>query len=1130
MPSWTASQQNAIDSPRKNLIVSAGAGSGKTTVLTQRILKNLLAGEDLTDFLVVTFTKASAFDLREKLHEKLSELITEHPENKHLRKQLYLLPNAQISTIHSFCLEVVRTNFQTLGISPRVRMADEEETKMIAKDVMETVIDAFYESDDELFGLLADTFSGQKDDGPLSETMWELYGKLRAYTDYFGWLELQANAMLEDASQMCEGLFSTVIGKKLQARLTDWLQDLAQAADRLYAFSAGAFENANPTDIASLWKEHIHRLAHASQTDYRSFLAAAEDYRAESFGRLAFGKAVSADKEYFKGERDRIKKEVDRILDSFASGSEEAFAFHCLQTGRVLQAIGLFLSRFEDLFAEAKRDKGVIDFSDAEHFLHKLLVRDGKETALCRSLRNRITEIFIDEYQDVSPLQDELFSLLSRGNNRFMVGDVKQSIYRFRNAYPDIFLGYKDTFKDYTADMQEPSARIFLRENFRSGEKVLRFVNLLFEKATAGTPYAREYRGEELVFAKQTQAEQLPVTVAVVPHSERSHAAAAELEAEYIAEEILHLIESGVKETKNGTERYRYSDIVLLFRVLKDSTAVYEQALKKRGIPYTVTKPEPFFDRPEVMLMMAVLGAIDDPTDDISLFAAMRSPMFGFDANELYQLRMRCRNGSFYRSVMQGAEDGSEKCLHFLEFLQDCRASAEGKTCHAFLWELYSKSGILHGCTQKEKKGLMALYEYARSFEQTGFKGLSGFISYLNTAKEKGVELAGSADGTAGDCVTLTTIHRSKGLEYPAVFVCAAHKQLFAARPSVYTLLRNDGLFFKLRDYDRLVEINTLPNRYAMIAERDAELGEELRKLYVACTRAREKLYITGAVSQKAYDSGSFNPRAPKCLLDIVLSMACGTASDAFELIEISREEVGFHHASQKEQQQTESAPFLTESVKSAILYTYPHKSDLPAKVSVSQLKETFSHAEVVYEASRITRAPSFLSETAEVSSAQRGTANHVFLQFCDFDRVCADGVEREIDRLQQMRMISAEQVGLLDRQGLQAFFASDLFARMRAGKRLYREQRFSVRVSAAMFGGNEDETVLLQGVIDCFFENGDGTVTVVDYKTDRVTDGAKLREKHALQLQCYRDAVHSMTGKPVKNTAIWSFCLNKEV
>ena len=1130
MPSWTPSQQNAIDSTRKNLIVSAGAGSGKTTVLTHRILEHILRGDNVTDFLVVTFTKASAADLRAKLYEKISAEIILHPENKHLRKQLYLLQGARISTIHSFCLEIVRANFQTLGITPRVRMADEQETKMIADDVMETVIDAFYESDNELFGLLADTFSGQKDDGPLSETMWNLYGRMRAYADYFGWLDAQANAMSDDASRMRDGLFSTEIGKKLQMRLTEWLDDVAKAADSLYAFASGAFEQANPIDTAALWRDQAHRLANAVRRDYRTFLQAAEEFRAQSFGRLSFGKTTSENKAHYTGERDRIKKEIERILDSFAVGSEAAFAHQCLQTGRVLQGIRLFLSRFEELFAQAKRDKGVMDFADAEHFLHRLLVTDGKESALCRSLRNQIKEIFIDEYQDVSPLQDELFALLSRGDNRFMVGDVKQSIYRFRNAYPDIFLGYKDSFADYSADMKEHSARIFLRENFRSGERILRFVNLLFAHATAGTPYEREYKGEELVFAKNTDAEQIPVTVAVVPHTDRSHAEAAEVEADYIAEEILRLIEHGVKETKNGPERYRYGDVVLLFRALKGATAPYENALKKRGIPYSVTTPEPFFERPEVMLMMAVLSAIDDPTDDISLFASLRSPMFGFDADEIYSLRMRCKDTSLYGSLLFGAEDGNERCNAFLQFLSDSRMSAEGKACHTFLWELYTKSGILHTCTQKEKTGLMALYDYARSFEQTGYKGLSGFISYLNAAKEKGVELNTSANEKASDCVTLTTIHRSKGLEYPAVFVCASHRLLFASRPSTYTLLRNDGLFFKLRDYERLVEINTLPNRYAMIADRDAELGEELRKLYVACTRARERLYITGAVSQKAFDAGNFNPRAPRCLLDIVLSMACGTASDAFELLSVSREEVGFHHASQTETVMQETENLLTDEVKEAILYEYPHASDLPAKVSVSQLKETVTHAEIVYDALRITRAPSFVQAKAPATAAQRGTANHVFLQFCDFNRVCTDGIGQEIDRLRGMRMLSEEQFSLLDRDGLQAFFASDLFARMKNSKRLYREQRFSVRVPAALLGGDGDETVLLQGVIDCFFENEDGTVTVVDYKTDRVQDGTQLRDRHALQLQCYRDAVASMTGKTVKNTAIWSFCLNKEV
>lgn len=1133
MPNWTPSQQNAIDAKNQNLLVSAGAGSGKTTVLTHRILKRIEDGDSVTDFLVVTFTKASANDLKKKLYEEISRLAAQNPTEKRYRMQTYLLPSAHISTIHSYCLEIVRANFQQLGISPKVRMADEQETRMLASDVMELVTDEFYESDDEGFALLADTFSGTKDDGPLSETMLDLYGKLRAYADYFGWLEKQAQKMFSDAEKLKDGLFATEIGQKLQTKLADWFEDLADASGDLYAFASYAFAVPKPCEIASLWRDAAQSLYCGVKRSYKDFLQAAEAYRHMDFPRISYGKARDADKQHFSGERDRIKKEIERILDRFVL-NENGLEYQFVQTGKVLMAVKAFLSRFESLYAEAKRDAGVMDFSDAEHFLLKLLEHDGKPTPLCLSIRNRVKEIYIDEYQDVSPLQDRLFSLLSSGRNRFMVGDVKQSIYRFRNAYPDIFLSYKDAYADYDRDAEHDSARIFLRENFRSGEKVLQFVNLLFASVTAGTAYEREYKGEELVFAKQTEAKQLPVTVAVVPYEERSAANATDLEAQYIAEEILRLMESGKKETKDGMRPYTYGDIVLLFRALKGATAPYENALKKRGIPYTVTTPEPFFEQPEILLMVALLKAIDDPSDDISLFAAMRSPVLGFTDDELYTLRMESRDGPFYRAVQKAGEgEGAlaEKCKAFLAFLEKQRENAEGKPCHTFLWELYTESGILHLCTRREKNGLLMLYEYARQFEHTGYKGLSALISYLQAAEEKGVELPGFGEGGDKDRVTLTTIHKSKGLEYPAVFLCGTHRQLFSNFGEKYTLLRTDGLFFKLRDYERLTVTDTLPNRYASLAQRDAELGEELRKLYVACTRAREKLYITGAVPLKNLESGSFNPRAPRCLLDLVLYAVCGKTDACFELLEVSPEEVGFHHAAEKEKSVHTDAPFLTDEAIDAIRYVYPYTdSALPAKVSVSELKETASGAEVVFEVAKVTRAPKFLTGSTPKTAAQIGTANHLFLQFCDFDHVLQNGIPAEIERLKTRRMLDQTQLSLLDEAGLHTFFESELFARMRKSKALYREQRFSVQAGAELLGGEAGETVLLQGVIDCFFEESDGSITVVDYKTDRVADGTQLRERHKTQLQCYRKAVESMTGKTVGKTAIWSFYLNREV
>lgn len=1137
-PKWTTSQQQAIGARKMNLLVSAGAGSGKTTVLTQRIIQRIEEGDSVTDFLVVTFTKASAADLKSKLYDAISRLAAAHPEEKRYRAQLYLLSGAQISTIHSYCLEVVRSNFQTLGISPTVRMADEEESRMLAVDVMDAVTDAFYESEDAQtaseFALLADTFSGTKDDGPLAETMLGLYHQLRAYADYFGWLEEKGGALLADAGRVEDGLFSTSIGARLQEKLVGWFDELTAAANAMYQTVEAAADSPKCLETAEAWCHWCGALADAAKRSYRAFSSAAEAFAAAKFPRISYGKMPESVKRFYGAERDRIKKETEKLLDRFVCGSEAEIARQFSQTGRILLAARTFLGRFEELYAAAKREKGMMDFSDAEHFLLRLLEQDGQPTPLCLSLRQSIREIYIDEYQDVSPLQDRLFTLLSDGSNRFMVGDVKQSIYRFRNAYPDIFLDYKDSFADYPPP-SGGSARIFLRENFRSGQKILDFTNLLFRRVTAGTAYEREYKGEELVFAKPSAGTPLPVTVAVSPYDDRSKTDAVALEAAYLAEEILSLTQNAVRETEAGKVPYRYGDVVLLFRALKGATKPYEQALRARGIPFTITTPEPFFDQPEILLVMAVLKAVDDPTDDISLFAVMRSPIAHLTAQELYEVRQAHRSGPLVRAVQHAAEGAAvpeataAKCTAFLAFLAELREEAQGKSCHAFLWGLYLRSGLLQLCTRKEKKGLLLLYEYARRFETTGYQGLSGFLSYLKTAQEKGVDLPGTGESGDADCVTLTTIHKSKGLEYPVVFLCNCDRALFPNLPKPYTLLREEGLFFKLRDYERLTVTDTLLNRYAGLVERDAELGEELRKLYVACTRAREKLYISGSVRRKALESASFNPRSPQNLMDLVLAAADAESSDCYERIVLSAEEIGMHMAERSDAQQPGES-FWSEEVEAAIRFVYPAKPPLPAKVSVSELKQEISGtASAAYTMAQLVRPPAFLGGT-DVRAADAGTANHLFLQFCRFDLVEQNGIRVEADRLVKTRMLREEQAAMLDEAGLLAFFSSNLYARMCASRRLYREQRFSVRMGAEVLGGDPSDTVLLQGVIDCFFEEADGSITVVDYKTDRVKDDQTLRTKHAMQLSCYRRAVEAMLGVPVARVAIWSFALNREV
>ena len=1137
MIEWTDSQRDAIECNGRDMIVSAGAGSGKTTVLTRRILERIEKGASISDFLVVTFTKTSAADLREKLYEALAGLAAAHPGERRFRNQMFLLPDARISTIDSFYLELVRSDFQTLGISPKSRIMDEAEEQMLAMDVMNELIDECYREDTPEFALLADTFSGTKDDDPLGQTMWGLYGKLTAYTDWNGWMEEHEAKLREDASRLPDGLFSTVIGAKLRDRMIAFYDEYLSAAEKLSEF-ASLYGDGNIPEIADLLLNALQAEKDALTVSYEQFRRTIPVF--PDLPRLSGGKTEKTLRDYFKDERDRIRDARDDFCEDYDFGSEAVIQTHFLKTAEVLSAIRAFLLRFDKAFTEAKRDKALLSFSDAAHGALRLLERDGKPTPLCLSLRERIKEILVDEYQDVSPLQNYIFALLSNGANRFMVGDVKQSIYRFRNAYPDIFLDYKNRFADYRKDGTEKTARIFLRENFRSSKSVVDFVNLLFESVTKDTPNRAEYEGEELVFHKKTELPPVPVTVAVSLFTAEKGSAelAAEREANYICAEIRRLVGRADVEDKNGVRKIGYGDITLLFQKMANGLEIYEKALRENGIPYTVVRKRSLFEHPSVMLVTAILKAIDDPTDDISLFSAMRSPAFGFSAKELYGIRVRFPKGPLIRAVRAFADEGgeeAEKAKAFLRELDAYRALAEGKQCHAFLWELLTKTGLLRSAGEEGKASLLKLYEYARGFEVGGYKGLSGLIAWLGSAKERGAKFDDAdAAPSHANCVTLNTIHKSKGMEYPVVFLCRCQSRItYPDSKTAYTLSREDGLFFRLKDYDKLTVTDTVLNRYAHLCETDAVVSEQLRLLYVACTRAKEKLYILGTERKSTYEKCNYRPTAPLNFLNLVLYATAGKSDACFEQIVIDDAELTVEKPSVSEEPTASPVSFLSPETEAALRFSYPYGGvSVPAKVSVSELKKTGSETYVsAYTRGQLLTPPSFLSESGRNENpADRGTANHLFLQFCDFTLAEKDGVNKEAERLLGLGFLTEAQFALLDYEGLAAFFASGLYARMKESRRLYREQRFSVRAPASLLGGSETETVLVQGVIDCFFEEKDGTMTVVDYKTDRVSDPETLRRRHAPQLEQYVKAVERMTGKRVGRTSIWSFALGREV
>ena len=1170
---WTESQRNAIEAKNKTLLVSAGAGSGKTTVLTRRLTERILTGDSVEDFLVVTFTRAAAGDLKEKLYNSLTVAITDMPQNRHLFNQLFLLSGAKISTIHSFCFDIIKKNFSVLGLSPKMRIADDTEVKIIARTCMEELVDTLYEQDDEYFILLVDNFGGEKSDDELIEKLLSLYDRLRAFHNYNEWLEEQNIQLYAQAELVKTGFFNTVIGDKIKEKVFFWLEETKAATEELMLFlSHNAESEANILPVEVLYN-HIELLINSAEISYKSLYT--EFLNAGRLPPLKTKGMSEEDADYLKNEKSRITKELTRIKKAFCSHSEQQISEDYQNTARIGTALNNVLKQFDSLYSEAKKKRAILDYADLEHFLAKLLEeKDENEvyypSELCERLKKNIKEIYIDEYQDVNPLQDHIFTLLSRSNNRFMVGDIKQSIYRFRNAYPDIFVNYKESFPDFNNN-ESAYARIFLKENFRCGKPIIDFVNSIFAEVTSGNRFNKEYEGEELVYAKKSESVIYPVMVALSTYDEtykdkEIKQNVKEKEADFIAVEIKRLV--GHQKKEDGSY-IKYSDIALLFSAVRGRSHIFEQSLRRKGIPCMTEQDESLFSLPEIMLTISALKTVDNPTDDISLCALMRSPIYNFTVNELYIIRSKNFGLSTYDSVVAASCLGTlkrtrlkigeylikdkrasepkfiiKKCCNFLSELNFYRTKAQGMLCYKFLWLFYMRSGLLSSASsfengEKCRENLLLLYQYTRNFEKTGFKGLSSFILYISEIAERSGDLSNAKScEPEGDFVRIMSIHKSKGLEFPVCFVVDAARQ-FGSRDAGGDLMlsRELGISCRLKDAEKLTKKDTYLRRISAVADIDASMNEELRKLYVALTRAKERLYITACVPAD-YNEKRYNPLAAKSFSDWILQTVTNCEKDFYNVYIIPDDINNMYVKTglitdKNDFSQDKTDSLLLEKVKSNIDFIYPH-SDLfgiPAKLSVSELSLNGDKKSHINQKMILCR-PQFLGKSAD-SGAKKGTANHIFMQFADFGFIDKYGVTEEAKRLLNTKMITEEQFDLLSYRHLEAFFTSDLYKEFTSAIYLYREKRFSLSESAEIVGGPKGENILIQGVIDCFFENVDGSYTLVDYKTDFLpTEGGEqiLVERHEKQLKYYCKAVSAMTGKKVARAVLYSFSLDKSI
>lgn len=1153
---FTGSQNNAINIPGMTLLVSAGAGSGKTTVLVERVIEKIKKGASIADFLIVTFTKASAADVREKLAEALDKLSAAQPGERRFMHQRYLLTEARIDTISAYCLSLVRENYQLLGISPNVSVIDETEESMYMNDAAEKLVTECYAEGSESFSSLADNFSDTYNDSGLIEEMIGLYRLLRVSENWREMLATSADRLEAEASVIEEeGFFACETGNSIKSRLLALYAEVLIEASALYnEVCTYAQSDANIAPIADLC-DRCQRVYDSLGNGWDAYCACTNELFAPNTGMKVNNKGIP--KDIADDIRDRKKAITDKCRDykkSYALCDSASAASDARRTAVVTRDILDFLTRFDKRCTEAKTAAGAIDFSDCEGLALKLLLNsDGKPSEICMMKRSGIKELFIDEYQDVNPMQDRIFTLLSNGRNRFMVGDIKQSIYRFRNAYPDIFLGYKERFADAEDAVKIGLAegRIFLKENFRCSESIISFVNTVFINITAGTQYFREYDGEWLVHASKEPEVKRPVMIAAAEYTggKPEKTKARICEADYVAREIKRIV---TEETDDKGEPIKYSDIAVMMSAMKGHSIEYEKALVKYGIPYKKEKNEDFLENPDIMLALAAMKAVDNPTDDISLAALMRSPICMFVSDELYRIRSapgasglfsaiirfvfprkraKPKKGS-YRVSSRRESTLRAKCLSFLSRLNGWRTDAEGTPCDEFLDRFFVSSGLMRICIDSgTRRSLLLLYELASRYEKKSYHGLSGFIDYVAELKKGDKTIPDAAVIENENAVSLITVHKSKGLEYKVCFVVNTDRQFSRGNSGGKKIVyhRGEGICFPLFDAKNRIKSDTLFVAAAKESERDAERGEEFRKLYVALTRAKQRLYITGICENDCFDK-SYSPLTSDSWFKLLLS-ACRGESPCFNKSYIDTSESVNGGYLLKKAKRVFTADTQTVSCAE---FTYPEADNaaLPKKISVSELREGLLEDDeynrflrLGIPSSRVSKKPRFAGG-CEITGAEKGTANHLFMQFCNFDFVEMNGVPSEAKRLLDELTLTPEQYGMLDYGSLETFFRSTLYAEIRSSKRVYREKRFSV--SDGEIYSSKGRTVLVQGVIDCFFENPDGSYTVVDYKTDRIKSGEELAARHRVQLMCYCRAVESMTGRSVSRALLYSFCLGR--
>jgi len=1164
---WTPQQEDSFTARGGSLLVSAAAGSGKTAVLVERIIRRItdpVNPVDVDRLLVVTFTRAAAAEMRQRLSAALSEKMAQEPDNLLYARQQMLLPRAYISTVHGFCTRILQEFAGQTGLPMGFAVAEEGQADLIGAEALDTVLEEAYRKKDPGFLALAAQLCSDRDDEALREAILGAYRFMQAQPFPDRWLQRQMDA------------YTAVV----PLEKTDWMQPILQEA----AFMLRRGVTYADAACALAQTEGLEPYSDTLQQD-RKALVTLEDTLAGmtydemqaavyacTLGRLpavrAADAAVQEGKEQIQALRKKIKDRLERVRALFC-GTEAECRADLAEMAPLVEALGGLVRAYTRRFTDLKRAQKLLDYNDLEHETLRLLLDEetGRPTPLAAELSGRFAEIMVDEYQDTNGAQDALFLALSlQEQNLFMVGDVKQSIYGFRQAMPAIFTRRRDGYTPYDRTDEQFPAAITLSNNFRSRRDVTETVNFLFRQLMERRLGGVDYGATEQLVPTATYPEADRATEWLLLDRDAAKEQGlndVQAEARLMAARIREMM-AEMTVTEGGVQRpLAYEDICVLLRKRADMPAFVKE-FSRLGIPAAADKGGGFLSTPEVSAALSLLRVIDNPLREVELTAVMLSPLYGFTPDDMAQLRIVYGKWMpLYTAVEQMSANEENpalaaRCGALLRDLRRFRTLAVTLPADRLLETLYRDTGMeeIYAARvggRQRVANLRRLDQIARGYEQGEFRGLSAFVRYLDRMEEKGKDLDGG-DTLRREGVRVMTVHSSKGLEFPVVF--AARLSGGRGRDDHRQKLRfhaTTGIGMKLVDEEAGEKHIPLPYAAVQSARRLDDAAEELRVWYVALTRAREKLVLVHTLSDPRdtlQKMAGDLPGEETLLADTLLrtatpgdmllmaalrhpdfrplwhgegaSLPCDVAWRVTVCAPPAAEDAAPEAAA------TAADPALVQELTRRAGYTYPYAPLLgvPAKLAASQL----SHEAMSRDYIAVSR-PAFL-QAEGMTPAQKGTATHTFMQFADYAAAARDAAE-EAQRLADAGFLTPRQAQVLDRERIAAFFDGPLYRRMIAADQVWREYHFAVSVPAGTLtdlpAEMAEESVLVQGIADCMFREGDNLI-LVDYKTDKVKTADELRDRYRSQMRFYKQALEAIFGLPVTEMLLYSFALGETV